>query len=104
MLFAVSAAGARPTTQRAGPPPPEAAEGPRLYVQAFGEAGHPTQIPGPMLRMPEGTKVHVTVANRLDTAATVHGLDTRPGKDDDTLEVPAGESRERTFLAGAAGT
>jgi len=83
---------------------PEAAEGPRLYVQAFGEEGHPAQIPGPMLRMPEGTKVHVTVANKLDTAATVHGLNTRPGKEDDTLEVPAGESRERTFLAGAAGT
>jgi manganese oxidase len=83
---------------------PEAAEGPRLFVQAFGEVGRPAQVPGPMLRMPEGTRVHVTVSNQLSTTATVHGLHTRPGKVDDTLEIPAGESRESTFLAGAPGT
>ena len=83
---------------------PEAEDGPALYVQAFGEAGQVSQIPGPMLRMPEGTKVHVTVANQLSVGARVHGLNTRPGKIDDVLEVPAGETRERTFLAGAPGT
>ena len=83
---------------------PEADDGPRLFVQAFGEVGKPAQIPGPMLRMPEGTKVHVTIANKLGTKATVHGFNTRPGKDDDALEVPPGETRERIFLAGAAGT
>ena len=82
---------------------PETDDGPHLFVQAFGEAGHPAQIPGPMLRMPQGTTVHVTVANKLDTKATVHGLNTRPGADDG-LEIPAGETRERTFLAGAPGT
>jgi FtsP/CotA-like multicopper oxidase with cupredoxin domain len=89
---------------RAGVWHPEAEDGPRLFVQAFGEVGQLSQIPGPMLRMPEGTKVHVTVANKLLTKATVHGLNTRPGDADDALEVPAGESRERTFLAGAPGT
>jgi FtsP/CotA-like multicopper oxidase with cupredoxin domain len=83
---------------------PEAEDGPALYVQAFGEAGQASQIPGPMLRMPEGTKMHVTVANKLKVGATVHGLNTRPGKIDDVLEIPGGEMRERTFLAGAAGT
>ena len=82
----------------------EAEDGPRLFVQAFGEVGKPAQIPGPMLRVPQGTTVHVTVANKLDTKATVHGLNTRPGDAADTLEVPAGETRERTFLAGAPGT
>jgi FtsP/CotA-like multicopper oxidase with cupredoxin domain len=82
----------------------EAEDGPKLYIQAFGEAGQPSQIPGPMLRMAEGTQVHATVTNTLPTKATVHGLNTRPGKDDDVLEIPAGETRERTFLAGAAGT
>jgi FtsP/CotA-like multicopper oxidase with cupredoxin domain len=82
---------------------PEAEDGPRLFVQAFGEVGRPAQIPGPLLRMPEGTRVHVTVANKLPTKTTVHGLNTRPGKDD-PLEIPAGETRERTFLAGAPGT
>ena len=82
----------------------EAEDGPKLYVQAFGEAAQPSQIPGPMLRMPQGTQVHVTVTNQLQTKATVHGLNTRPGKDDDIIEIPAGETRDRTFLAGAPGT
>ncbi|MGA1999638.1 MAG: multicopper oxidase domain-containing protein [Terriglobales bacterium] len=82
----------------------EAEDGPRLNLQAFGEAGHPAQIPGPLLRVPQGTTIHVTVANKLKTKATVHGLNTRPGDDQDALEIPPGESRERTFLAGAPGT
>jgi FtsP/CotA-like multicopper oxidase with cupredoxin domain len=83
---------------------PEAEDGPALYVQAFGEAGHPAQIPGPMLRMVEGSKVHVTVTNKLNTKATVHGLNTRPGDSADALEIPAGETRERTFMPGVPGT
>src|ERR1700680_4034395 len=43
----------------------ETEDGPPLFVQAFGEAGRPAQIPGPMLRMPEGTTVHATVTNNL---------------------------------------
>src|SRR5512141_1293988 len=82
----------------------EAEDGPRLNLQAFGEAGHPAQIPGPLLRVPEGTTIHVTVANRVTAKATVHGLNTRPGNDQEGFEVPPGESRERTFLAGVPGT
>jgi len=39
----------------------EADDGPQLFVQAFGEAGRPAQIPGPLLRMPEGTTSHRTI-------------------------------------------
>jgi FtsP/CotA-like multicopper oxidase with cupredoxin domain len=53
---------------------PEADDGPQLFVQAFGEAGRAAQIPGPMLRMTEGTRVHVTVANKLKIKGTVYGL------------------------------
>ncbi|MBZ5705706.1 MAG: multicopper oxidase domain-containing protein [Acidobacteriia bacterium] len=73
-------------------------------MQAFGEPGHPAQIPGPMLRMPQGTTVHVTVTNQLKVPATVYGLHSRPGDTKDELQVPPGESRERTFLAGTPGT
>ena len=83
---------------------PEADDGPQLFVQAFGEAGRAAQIPGPMLRMPEGTTVHVTVSSKLKMKATVYGLNTRPGDEQDGVEVPAGESREFTFAAGAPGT
>ena len=89
---------------RAGAWRPEAEDGPQLFVQAFGEAGRAAQIPGPMLRMPEGTTVHVTVANKLKMKATVYGLNTRPGDAKTGVEIPAGESREFTFAAGAPGT
>ncbi len=83
---------------------PEADDGPQLFVQALGEAGRAAQIPGPMLRMTEGTRVHVTVANKLKIKGTVYGLNTRPGNDATGGEIPAGETREFTFAAGAAGT
>lgn len=90
---------------RSGAWRPEAEDGPQLFVQAFGEAGREAQIPGPLLRMPEGTKVHATVSNKLKISATVYGLNTRPGDENAAgTEIPAGESREFTFTAGAAGT
>src|ERR1700730_15009878 len=36
-----------------------------LTVQAFGEDGGPSQIPGPMIRVAEGTILDVIVTNRL---------------------------------------
>ncbi len=89
---------------RSGAWRPEAGDGPQLFVQAFGEAGHAAQIPGPMLRMPEGTTVHATVTNKLQMKATVYGLNTRPGDANAGTEIPAGESHEFTFAAGAPGT
>jgi len=89
---------------RSGAWRPEADDGPQLFVQAFGEAGRTAQIPGPMLRMPEGTTVHATVTNKLRRKATVYGLNTRPANAETGIEIPAGESREFTFAAGAPGT
>src|ERR1700739_1357087 len=89
---------------RSGAWRPEADDGPQLFVQAFGESGQTAQIPGPMLRVLEGTSVHATVANKLNMQATVYGLNTRPGNDNIGVEIPAGETREFTFAAGAPGT
>src|SRR5579863_1397770 len=83
---------------------PEAEDGPQLFVQAFAEAGHAAQIPGPMLRMPEGTTVHATVTNKLSMKATVYGFNTRPGDASAGAEISPGESHEFTFAAGAPGT
>ena len=82
----------------------EAEDGPQLFVQAFGEVGHATEIPGPLLRMTEGTTVHATVTNKLKLKATLYGLNTRPGDENAGVEIRAGESHEFTFAAGAAGT
>jgi manganese oxidase len=82
----------------------EAEDGPQLFVQAFGEAGGPSQIPGPMLRIPTGTVIHATVTNTLKKKATVYGLNTRPGDIKAGVEIEAGESHEFNFAAGAPGT
>jgi FtsP/CotA-like multicopper oxidase with cupredoxin domain len=89
---------------RSGAWHPEAEDGPVLFVQAFGEAGHPAQIPGPLMRMPVGTTVHVTVTNNLNMKATVFGLNTRPGDTKTGAELAPGESRELNFAAGVPGT
>src|SRR5512143_970169 len=82
----------------------EAEDGPPLFVQAFAEAGHAAQIPGPLLRVPEGTTLHVTVANKLKIKATVYGLARRPCEPATGVEIAPGESHEFTFAAGAPGT
>lgn len=71
---------------------------------AFGEAGHAPRIPGPLIRVPRGTTVHVTVTNPLDTTLVVHGLSSRRTAATDSLTVPAGTARDVTFSADAEGT
>jgi FtsP/CotA-like multicopper oxidase with cupredoxin domain len=84
---------------------PEAEGGPSVTMQAFAEDGRSPEVPGPMIRVREGTKLHVTIHNSLpDSEVVVHGLHARPAKSDDVLRIPAGATREVTFQAGAPGT
>jgi FtsP/CotA-like multicopper oxidase with cupredoxin domain len=53
---------------------PEADTGPRMKVYAFGEEGKTLQVPGPLIRVPEGTEIRVTLHNLLPATAVVHGL------------------------------
>jgi FtsP/CotA-like multicopper oxidase with cupredoxin domain len=83
---------------------PEADTGPSMKVYAFAEEGKPLQVPAPLIRVPEGTEIRVSVHNFLSTAAVVHGMHRRPGNIDDVLKVPAGEAQELQFTAGPVGT
>jgi FtsP/CotA-like multicopper oxidase with cupredoxin domain len=83
---------------------PEAEGGPSITVQAFAQHGQAPSIPGPLVRVKEGTEIHVVIHNTLDSEAVIHGLHTRPATSDDLLRIPAGETREATFVAGAPGT
>ncbi len=83
---------------------PEAADGPALQVEALAEEGKPAQIPGPLLRVPEGTTVVATVTNRLaDSTVILRGFVSRPSPRD-SVAIRPGESRTVTFLAGTPGT
>ena len=72
-------------------------------VPAFAEAGRMASIPGPLIRVPAGTRLRITIRNDLAQRATVHGLHDHEGTRDSVVLAP-GESREATFVARRVGT
>ena len=80
---------------------PESEEGEAIPVYAFGEAGKPLQAPAPLVRVPQGTVVEVSVHNTLAVPATLHGLHERPGDAADVVTVQPGAKQEVRFKAGA---
>ena len=82
---------------------PEDESGPSLEVFAFGECGKQLQIPGPMIRVPQGARIHIVIHSLIARDVEIHGMHKRPGKNDDTLDVPSGATRDVTFFAGAPG-
>ena len=84
---------------------PEADDGLHVDAPVFAEVGKPPQVPGPLVRIPTGTIVAVTVRNTLpDSTLHLHGFVTRPAASDDSLLIAPGATRTLTFAAGAAGT
>ncbi|HEX5818720.1 MAG TPA: multicopper oxidase domain-containing protein [Gemmatimonadales bacterium] len=82
---------------------PDSSDGASTPLPAFAAGDGPLQIPGPLIRVPEGTEIRVRVENRLGKAATLHGLHTRPGTGDPVPLAP-GAVREVRFAAGTPGT
>jgi len=84
---------------------PEGANGGTLSVYAFREEGGSLLIPGPLIRVPTGTEIHVSIRNALpDTSLEVFGLQDRPATRAQAVVVPPGEKRDVVFRAGAPGT
>jgi len=86
---------------------PDADSDPGINVLAFGVDGGPLQIPGPLIRVLEGTEVHAFVRNRLEKEPLViHGLYTRPAASNapDAVTIDPGQTREIRFQAGSPGT
>jgi manganese oxidase len=73
-------------------------------VYAFAQEGHAPQISGPLIRVPQGTKIHAAIHNALALPAKIYGLHTHPGDAMDALRLAPGETRELEFLAGEPGT
>ena len=77
-----------------------------VAVRAFAEQGKTLQIPGPLIRVTEGTEIRASIRNTMgDAPLIVHGLHAR-GTDAaaDTIHVAPGGVREVSFIAGAPGT
>jgi manganese oxidase len=84
---------------------PEAANGPHITIEAFGEEGKAPSIPAPLIRVRTGTPVRATIRNALsDSTIHVIGLGSHPVAAGDTLHVAPGASAEAIFRSGAPGT
>jgi FtsP/CotA-like multicopper oxidase with cupredoxin domain len=77
---------------------------PAVRVLAFTAAGQMPSIPAPLIRVPLGTTVHVTVTNPLDSTLVLHGLASRKVNSMDSLVVLPGATRDVRFTADAEGT
>jgi FtsP/CotA-like multicopper oxidase with cupredoxin domain len=77
-----------------------------IVVAAFAAGAGPPTIPGPLIRVRAGTRIHLRVLNQLPGGVplVMHGLRPRPAAGGDTLRVPSGRSREVEFDPGAPGT
>ena len=83
---------------------PETHEGEGIRVYAFAEKGKPLQLPGPVIRVKEGTIIKATIQNKLDTAMTLHGFSSRPAIAGDSIIIQPGAKYEAIFKAGQPGT
>lgn len=86
---------------------PESKEGRPVKIKAFAEAGRPLQVPGPLIRVPEGTEIRLSLRNGIKGPITLFGISSRlyrPGKNKDSIVVKQGETKEIAFNAGAPGT
>jgi FtsP/CotA-like multicopper oxidase with cupredoxin domain len=86
---------------------PDGDDAPGAEVPAFAERGRDPEIPGPLIRVPAGTDVVVTVRNAVprDTLV-IHGLHARPLQDATAqpLRVAPGAAGELRFRLDAPGT
>ena len=86
-------------------PEGQGATDPIRVIQAFAEEGKAPQIPGPLIRVPQGTEIRMTVRNTIPgDPLRVYGAMTRPGDPDAFVEIAHGATREIRFTAGTPGT
>ena len=84
---------------------PERPDGPHVRVAAFAEAGTAATVPGPMIRVPTGTRIVATLLNTLsDSAVTIRGFMSRPNPKDKGITLKPGERTTVRFPVGEPGT
>ena len=83
---------------------PEGDSDPEVPIFAFAERGRAPQVPGPLIRVPQGTEVRLVLRSSVDSALVVAGL--RPGvaASLDTVHLAARATRELQYRLNTAGT
>lgn len=78
---------------------PNGADRPGTPMLAFAEPGGPLLLPGPMIRVPVGTRTEVTVRNLSDTTLVLRGLS--PDPSDSLLLAPGATGTVRSIASEA---
>ncbi len=73
-------------------------------VFAFSADGGRLAVPGPVLRVPAGTRIRATVRNSTDHALMLHGLEAAQRSPEEAVLLPPGSTRRLNFQAPPAGT
>jgi len=76
---------------------PEDENGAHLDAYAFAEMGGAPQIPGPLIRVPQNTRIHLSIRNALHETAKIAGLNMHPARAPEALSLAPGETRELQF-------
>ena len=83
----------------------ESNERPGLRVITIAEKGKAPTVPAPLIRVKEGTRIHVTLHNTLnDSTITFFGLQRRPSVTSDSVLLKPGETKHISFDSGEPGT
>lgn len=87
---------------------PQGDDAPGAVIPVFAEIGRPAQVPGPLIRVPGGTNVIVTVRNLVpNTVLTIHGLHSRPAIGaafNDSIQLGPGAIQTLRFRLDRPGT
>jgi FtsP/CotA-like multicopper oxidase with cupredoxin domain len=83
---------------------PEGQTSPGIPIYAFAEKGKQAQVPAPLVRVPAGTEIRVTIRNSLPKAMIVRGFQDRQASQLDTLDILPGAERHVEFTATTPGT
>jgi len=87
---------------------PQGEDAPGAVIPVFAEIGRPAQVPGPLMRVPGGTNVIVTVRNLIpNVVLTIHGLHSRPAIGaafNDSIQLGPGSVQTLRFRLDRPGT
>ena len=87
---------------------PQGDDAPGMVIPVFAEIGRPAQVPGPVIRVPGGTNVIVTVRNMIpNQMLTIHGLHSRPAIGaafNDSVQIAPGTVHTLRFRLDRPGT
>ncbi|GAC1437291.1 MAG: hypothetical protein NVSMB58_29660 [Terriglobales bacterium] len=83
---------------------PSSPDGRAIDAYSFAEEGKEPQTPGPLIRVPQGTELRISIHNILPATAYVHGLHQHPGKPDECIQVASGETKQVHFIVGEPGS